>query len=172
MAKKKTVLKWWWGWNVAKIERWLESQEALGWNLVRAGGSGLLFTFVKGEPRQVAYRVDYQTKVEDDYAQIFEDAGWSLAGSGAGWYYWQQEFTQVKPEIYTDVESLIGRNRRQMRLLGILLTVQVITMNTVFSRAHDPFTGGLAVLQFTLIMLMVFAVFKFIMANRRLRSKL
>lgn len=172
MDKERTSFKWWWGWNVERIEGWLEEKEAAGWNLERAGGMGVFFTFRKGTPRRVAYRVDYQPNVEDDYGQLFEDAGWTLVGTGAGWYYWQQEYEDTRPEIYTDVESLIGRNRRQMRLLGILLVIEIVIMNNVFSRAHGPFTGGLAIVLFSVIMLLVFGLFKFIMANRRLRSEL
>jgi hypothetical protein len=171
MTERKTLFKWWWGWSVERLERWLEAKEAEGWNLERAGGMGVFFTFRRGEPRRVAYRVDYQTRAEADYTQLFEDTGWSLAGRGAGWYYWRQEYADAKPEIYTDVESLIGRNRRQMTLLAVLLAVQAPAMNTVMLRAQTPFISVVAALQLTMIALLAFAVLRFMMANRRLRKQ-
>jgi hypothetical protein len=171
MSESKTRFKWWWGWKAHRIEQWLEAQEAAGWNLERAGGIGVFFTFRKGEPRRVAYRVDYQTEHDDDYIQLFEDAGWSLAGSGSGWYYWRQAYDNDKPEIYTDVESLIGRNRRQMRILAILLAIQIPVMNSVYSRADSPLGGALAVVHFSVMMGLAFAIFRFMQANRRLRAR-
>jgi hypothetical protein len=170
MSNTRTRFRWWWGWKAESIEHWLEAQEADGWNLERAGGMGILFTFRRGERRRMAYRVDYQTDLRDDYVQLFEDAGWSLVGQGSGWYYWRQAYDDVKPEIYTDVESLISRNRRQMRILGILLAMQILLMNTVYSRADSPFTGILALIHFTVTAALGFAIFRFIQANRRLRA--
>lgn len=172
MSATKTRFKWWWGWKTEELERWLEEQEAAGWNLDRAGGIGLFFTFRRVEPRRMAYRVDYQTELRDDYVQLFEDAGWELAGQGSGWYYWRQAYEDVKPEIYTDVESLIGRNRRQMRILGIILASQLPIMASVYSRADSPLSGGLALVHFSVMAALAFAIFRFIQANRHLRAEL
>jgi hypothetical protein len=172
MSGTTTRFKWWWGWKAERIEQWLEAQEADGWNLESAGGIGVFFTFRQGEKRRMAYRVDYQTDRSDDYVQLFEDSGWELAGQGSGWYYWRQPYADVKPEIYTDMESLIGRNRRQMRILAIVLAIQIPAMNSIYSRADSALTGGFALVHFAIMAALAFAIFRFIQANRRLRAEL
>lgn len=172
MRERKRVFKWWWGWNVERLERWLEERESGGWHLASINGSGLVFTFERGEPRRIAYRIDYQTQPGEDYRLLFEDAGWALAGSGAGWYYWRMPHTGTRPEIFTDVESLIGRNRRQMRLLAVLLAVQIPTAVVLAGRDATPFVSAVAFIQLALVVVMGLALLRFLIANRALRSRL
>ena len=170
MTAEKRVFKWWWGWNPGRIEKWLERSEAEGWNLVGIGFAGIAFSMRRGESRQVVYRIDYQSRVKEDYFQLFRDAGWNLAGQSGGWYFWQQVYTQQKPEIYSDTESLIDRNRRQMMLMAIILMIQYPGLNSTLTRIHQGSTlmSALAFIQGSLILLIVFVLIRFHFANRAL----
>ncbi len=172
MRERMRILKWWWGWNVERLERWIEDREAAGWRLVAISGSGLLFTFERGEPRRIAYRIDYQARPGDDYRLLFEDAGWALAGSGAGWYYWRMPYTGTRPEIFTDAESLIGRNRRQMALLSVVLAAQLPAALVLARQDATPFMSAVAGIQLALVVVMGLALLRFLLANRALRSRL
>lgn len=173
MNSERKVFKWWWGWNPGKVEKWLEQSEAAGWNLVGIGFAGIRFTFRQGESRQIVYRIDYQSSVKDDYFQLFRDAGWSLAGQSGGWYFWQQVYTQQKPEIFSDTESLIDRNRRQMMLLAIILMIQYPGLNSTLARMHQgsTFIHVLGFIQGLLILLLVFILIRFHFINRALARK-
>ncbi|MBN1880478.1 DUF2812 domain-containing protein [bacterium] len=167
-------IKWWWGWNVEKIERWLEQRERDGWNLVDIGSLGVSFVFHQGIPRRVAYRVDYQNQVKEDYLQLFQDAGWSLIGKSCGWYFWKQEYTVDKPEIFTDVESLIDRNRRQIWLIALIGLIQWPGIHSEVTRLLDEsgfFISAMLGMQGLLSIVLAFALIRFLHANHRLRNQ-
>lgn len=147
MKNTLSATKWWWGWEPEKVENWLEEMESQGWHLYNATGIGIRFHFVEGEPRKVRYCADYQNSVKPEYKSIFEDAGWQLVYSGFGWYIWRMEYQGERPEIYTDIESLIGRNNRLMTILGAAAALQVPLMTSIAARSEvydDAFLPVLA----------------------------
>ena len=79
-----------------------------------------------GEPRDYVYRRDFQDSLKDkqDYLQLFRDAGWENIGAREGWQYFRKD---VRPgeviEIFTDGGSKIGKYKRQLVPLVIVLTV-------------------------------------------------
>jgi hypothetical protein len=118
-----TLTKWRIGWTRGlpeRIEEWLESMERKGWHLVRVNLWGWRFRFDHGEPRGVRYCVDFQTEASPEYHNLLADAGWELIYQGGGWYFWRKPYDEERPEIYTDRESLVQRNKRIMSNLGIL----------------------------------------------------
>ena len=171
MADVKSVFRWWLGWNVEKIERWLEAEESEGWNLSKVGAGGVWFTFTPGPARAVAYTVDYQTQVKPDYHQLLEDAGWALVGTVAGWHFWRASYAGARPEIYTDTESLIDRNKRQMWLLGLLLFVQLPSLNTTIRHAGSTLGNVLLSIQLLAVLALGSCLVRFVLANRKLRRR-
>ena len=138
---EKTIarkFKWFWPWQDEQEEGWLREMSQQGWHLRSVGGRvrvgrwhlpvGLswFYSFVVGEPRDYVYRLDFQDSLKDkqDYLQLFHDAGWENIGEKSSWQYFRKE---VRPgevvEIFTDVESKIGKYKRQLVPLGILLIV-------------------------------------------------
>lgn len=171
MADVKRVFRWWVGWNVEKIERWLEAEEARGWSLSGVSVSGLRFAFTRGAARTMAYTVDYQSQVKHDYRQLFEDAGWEQVGTVAGWYFWRTPYAGSRPEIYTDTESLIDRNRRQMWLLGFLLLAQLPSLNITIRHAGARLGNVLLSIQLLAVLALGSCLVRFVVANRRLRER-
>ena len=49
MKEVKTVWHWWWGWNIEKVENWLEEMEKNGWNLIKVDFTKMRFKFKKGK---------------------------------------------------------------------------------------------------------------------------
>ncbi len=172
MNESKKVFKWWWGWNPGKIETWLEAEELKGWNLTHINPLGLLFTFRKGEPRRIAYCIDYQSQDKADYRQLFHDAGWSLICMGMGWYYWGQAYSGEKPVLFSDNESLIDRNRRQIWLLSVISLVQLpglMNILLVSAQRPKPFYRIAALFQGGVFLLLLLVLIKFLIANHRLK---
>jgi hypothetical protein len=176
MNKHKTVFKWWWGWNPEKIERWIEDQESQGWNLVEVSCIGTVFRFQEGPKRRIACRIDYQGQpgFDHEYLNLFGDAGWTLIHQTQGWYFWKQAYTDVKPEIFTDTQSLIDRNRRQMRLLGILSVAQIpLVLNLVSGALKGNMPGFYRLwlpFHLTIIGMMLSILITYVYHNRRLKK--
>lgn len=161
MGRVRKAFKWWWGWQAAKIEGWLEEMEAQGWNLQRVWANGLGYQFIEGESRRVRYCFDYQEQPDDNYQAIFEDAGWKQAWSYNGWFLWAQEYQSERPEVFTQVESLIERNNRQVKMLAILggMQIPLLISNFLLLEIHRyplflPFAviwlGGMALIIYSL----------------------
>jgi hypothetical protein len=126
MKETKTAWRWWWGWNPEKIENWLEEMEQKGWNLVSIGFAYIVFKFEKGESRKIRYCVDYQINVNDGYFGLFDEDGWELVGDKiAPWYIWRKTYENERPDIYTDTKSLIERNNRLLKTVGILVPLEI-----------------------------------------------
>ncbi len=139
MMNKKTIFRWWWIWQYEKMEQWLEAQEKQGWQLVGAGWNLLKFQFEQGAPRTIRYVFDYQNKADEEYVELYEDAGWEAMNDGRknGWYLWRKAYPadqpQLRPEIYSDVESMIQRNDRMKKTILTmgLLMVAILVLNMV-----------------------------------------
>src|SRR5262245_53049301 len=131
MSEIKKVFRGWTGAKPEIIGDWLEKMEAEGWHLFRVTWGGTRFHFHRGEPRKMRYCVDYQNTTDPNYVGIFEDAGWEKMLSYAGWYFWRMPYSDKKPEIFTDLDSLIERNKRLITLFFVLLAAQlpIFTVN-------------------------------------------
>jgi hypothetical protein len=161
-----TKRKWFWAWQDEKEEDWLAEMARQGLILddVPLPGS---YQFIPGEPADYVYRLDYQslkTKDKDSYLQLFSDAGWEQVGEMGGWMYFRHEGTQGEaPEIYSDLDSKIGKYQRVMLFLVILLPIILMLLNnTSFGAGQEPFSmivqglAGLLLLLYTFAMIQLF----------------
>ncbi|MDR6554278.1 DUF2812 domain-containing protein [Paenibacillus qinlingensis] len=168
MNETKKVFKWWDGSQSELISAWLENMEAQGWHLQRVNWNGLRFHFKKGAPRKMSYCVDYQMKVDPNYTSIFEDTGWDRIYSGAGWYIWRQTYQEVKPEIFTDIDSMIDRNKR---LLGVFTAVTAAQIPIIMINIDNAFFYPLLILYIPLMGLLVASLYRLVAANKKLQAK-
>ena len=95
-----------------------------GWRLERANNLLLIFHFVEDNPKKTSFSIDYQTKIDKQYQALLEDAGWVCLGKSVGWFIWRQDYDKDKPRIYTDIQSLVERNKRLLRFLVLCLLQQ------------------------------------------------
>ncbi|KRE73825.1 DUF2812 domain-containing protein [Paenibacillus sp. Soil750] len=168
MNETKKVFKWWDSSQSETITAWLEDMEAQGWHLQRVNWNGLRFHFEKGAPRKMSYCVDYQTKVDPNYASIFEDTGWDKIYSGAGWYIWRQTYQHTKPEIFTDIDSMIERNKR---LIGVFTAVTAAQIPVFMINIKNTFFYPLLILYVPVLVLLVISLYRLVAANKKLQAK-
>lgn len=177
MSLTKSVTKWWWGWEPEKIEDWLEQMEAEGWHVYNATGIGVRFHFVKGEPRRVRYCADYQSNISPEYKAIFQDAGWELVYSSIGWYIWRMEYEKERPNIYTDIDSLLGMNKRLITILGIAAIIELSAMTSIGAGLANDQTISMPIramygVVFSLIFSFIgYCIYKMLACNNRLKAK-
>lgn len=123
----KTVFRFMMAWNDEREERWLAEQERSGWHLKAVRFFG--YTFERGAPRDLAYRLDLLPSARHDrqeYFALFRDAGWEHAGSRGLWQVFRKPVVDGRvPEIYTDVQSRIAKYRRLIALAVALLGLMV-----------------------------------------------
>lgn len=89
-----------------------------GWHLESMTAMG--FKFVKSQPQNKIFALDYQTNIKDldEYRAIFEGAGWELVCSCGEFYIFSAD--EGTCEIYTDKSEL--NNKINSRFKGVLIT--------------------------------------------------
>jgi hypothetical protein len=119
----KRINKWFWVWNMEEEKAFLEEKAREGLILKKVSlGS---YVFEECEPRDMIYQMDFkgldQKISEDEYLQLYEDAGWSLVGRLGGWYYFSQESSEdINLLMFNDNAS---KALVYKRILGFLLLV-------------------------------------------------
>lgn len=111
-------VKFAWIYSPDKMEQWLEAMELKGFHLLRVNKIGNVFYFIKGEPRRVAYRVDYQRGPTESYFAIHREAGWKEKfvsySNLENWTIWSQAYEegQERPQLYSDRSSRLKHAKR------------------------------------------------------------
>ena len=138
MKEVKTVWRMWGGWNIEKVENWLEEMEQNGWSLFKFDFTMMRFKFKKGKSGKIRYCLDYQMNVEDNYFELFKEDGWELVDyTISPWYIWRKSYEDKRPRIYTDTKSLIERNNRQIRNISIGAFISLILLYIVLISDFD-----------------------------------
>jgi len=154
-----TKFRWFWAWQDEREEAWLGAMSRDGWHLSEFGFPGVYY-FRKGEPKDYAYRLDFQTsKLKDRgaYLQLFRDAGWEHLGNMSGWEYFRKEANPgEEPEIFTDPESKIAKYRRVLRALVIFFPILFILFSTSWRHLSERGPWGTVVLSITIGILLLY----------------
>lgn len=108
-------------------EQWLRAMALKGLHLKKLNLLQL-WTFEKGAPADMVYRVDFNAhEAKTDYRKLMEDAGWERAACLTGWQYWRTAAVNGHlPEIFTDAKSKAGKFKRLMTLIVICTLPSVV----------------------------------------------
>jgi hypothetical protein len=168
----QVVRKFRWFWDDADhtMERWLQDMARQGLHLKRVSCIRTVFVFERGEPRDVAYRVDFLlSRKSPEYVQLFNDAGWEHVDESLGWQYWRAPMVDGRaPEIFTDVESQITKYKRLLYLFGICsLPVLLIVADRRFWNGEKPRSFVIVVIT---VSVTIYAVIRLVRRIRKLRD--
>ena len=130
----KKINKWFWVWNLEDEKAFLEEKAREG--LILKSVSLGSYTFEESKPKDLIYQMDFKgldRKIsEDEYIQLYEDAGWNLAGRLGGWYYFSQETSEdIDLLIFNDNASkalIYKRLLAFLLLVGFPMYYQIIVM--------------------------------------------
>jgi hypothetical protein len=154
------IFKWWWAWNCEEIENWLENMENSGLRLVKTKFKGLFFYFENCTPTKTRYCIDYQSKLTPEYITIINDAGWKIDQIGMGWYILRKQYEDERPELYTDFDALIARNKKLLSIMIVGLLIEFICIGRlIFSAIEFPSNDIIA--QIGILAAFVLAFFTF-----------
>jgi uncharacterized membrane protein (DUF485 family) len=124
----------------ADFENWLEGMAEKGWHIDRVRQwSSLVMTFKRGQPRKYRFVYDMRIKLRQGYQETYEQFGWQYLGRMASAHMWRMEYTNERPEAFSDMESLVARNRRTILAVSVsftlfLLMVLVYAVLLIFFR--------------------------------------
>jgi len=124
-------IKFAWTYAPDKIEDWLEDMEMKGYNLVSINWLGTTFNFIKTKSRTIKYCVDYQNYANDSYFEIHKSNRWEMMFTSQmplmKYTLWRKEYTEERPEIYSDKHQILKHARKQC-LLFCVLFIPIILM--------------------------------------------
>lgn len=146
MSKTVTRFKFFFLHEDEQQEAWLRSMAQQGLHLEWIHPL-CFWTFRHGEPADVIYRIGSpQPSKDPGFQQLMQDAGWTLAASTPGWYYWRTPAAHGKaPELFSDNAS---KARKFQQRLGVLLAsflslcVVLLVLDTprnMLTKASPPF---------------------------------
>jgi hypothetical protein len=167
-SETKTVFKWFWAWEDESEEAWLREMSRQGWHLLMVSFPGQ-YRFVRGEPRDCVYRLDFMTSRKDyqQYLRLFSDAGWTHLGEYGAWQYFRTEAAKGEaPEIYTDAASKIKKYQRVLFVLVPFLPIYIFLLSSL-NRGAGIFSEILTFVFFLILLVYLFAA---IMIVRRIRQ--
>jgi len=159
-------------WQDEREAAWLTRMAADGWHL-RSLTIGC-YTFEKGEPAAVAYRMDYRrlTGAErDEYLGLFRDAGWERVATLVNWHYFRKPAPEGPlPDIFSDTASRVDKYRRVLGILVVILMMNVIILTTQrMPESMTPVREIIRLLQFGAVVLLSWAVLRIMAHISRLK---
>ena len=129
---KVRVFKFFWADQDVAQEQWLRAMAKQGLHL-KSLNALCVWTFEKGEPADMAYRVDFPSSNDKHFDQLLEDAGWEKAAVLLGWHYWRKPVEAgVEPEIFTDSASKTQKFKTVLAAICLStmpITVMLLTSN-------------------------------------------
>lgn len=97
----------------ADYEAWFENLAANGWYPKKIGQwSSIAMTLLRREPKKYRYVVDMQALPKKDYKSTYEQFGWEFIGQMASAFVWRKEYTDKRPESFSEMHGLEERNKR------------------------------------------------------------
>jgi hypothetical protein len=165
--------KLFWAWEDEKEEKWLADMSRRGWHLEAPGFPGF-YHFVKGEPRDHAYCLDFRTgslKSLQEYLQICRDAGWEMIGRMGSWYYFRKECRDgEKAEFFSDRQSKVQKYQRLSLFLVIFLPILLNGLRLLFQRETSWALTVSATLYLLLICGWIYAMVRLLLRIKKLKK--
>ena len=147
MSERKTVFKWFDITMHEEEQDYLRSMHQQGWKLESIRWA--FYTFVRCEPEDVVYQLDYNQSVENktEYLQMFFDCGWEYIQDMMGYSYFRkraEDMGENETGIFCDHESRMAMWDRvfkgRVRILLILLVCVIIPQ--LFIQSHNNSSAG------------------------------
>ncbi|MCX6558419.1 MAG: DUF2812 domain-containing protein [Candidatus Aminicenantes bacterium] len=171
--KKMTKFKWFWAWDDDKEEKWLEDMSQNGWHLENPG-LPCVYHFIKGEPRDYSYRLDFRTgsfKSLQEYLQICRDAGWEMLGRMSSWYYFRKECRGgQKPEFFSDKDSKVQKYRRLTLFMVIFIPILTNGVHMIFTRPNSRFFNIIGIVYILLLSFWTYVIIRLLLRIKKLKK--
>lgn len=129
---KDTKAVWWATYKYAApadFEQFMERMAAEGWNVDQIKQwNSFRMVFHKTEPKKYRYVMDLHAFPKKDYVATYEAFGWKLMGKMASVYIWRKEYTDERPEAFTDTAS---REKRSANILNVFKGLIILMLAAI-----------------------------------------
>ncbi|MCT2536516.1 DUF2812 domain-containing protein [Aquibacillus koreensis] len=105
-----------WSYQVDKTERWLEEMALQGWHLIGFNLWNRVFTFKRGEKKDLTYRIQYGKYIE--LSPTLLKNGWNAVAAEGKWMFLSNE--QPNITLYPVRDAMIKRNRLHAYLFSLI----------------------------------------------------
>ena len=113
-------------------ENWLERMAEEGWHIDRfRQWSSIIMTFKRGTPKRYRFVYDPQVSPRKEYIPTYEQFGWEYLGRMASAHFWRMEYEGKRPEAFSDKESIVRRNKRNIAAASVSFTIFLIAVLTI-----------------------------------------
>jgi hypothetical protein len=178
MSKMERRFKFFFAHQDEQQEAWLRAMARQGLHLEDVNPF-CFWTFRRGEPADLVYRVDYPTASQDPgFKQLMQDAGWALAATTVGWHYWCTRAVDGRaPELFSDRESKLRKFRNRLNVvIGSALPAFIILMmsnkQNAFEQLSLPFLVPLCVVWVLYLTIMPYTIVQLMLRIRKLNNPL
>lgn len=118
--------------DIKKEEKWLTEMSSKGLQLIKYR----LFSYVFEENHEASYvyQVDFRPEADDDYFQLYEDAGWEHVTDAVKlFHYFRTDANQSGiRKLYSDKESIQDSYRRMMSFYIALFLMLIVSQSGLF----------------------------------------
>jgi len=171
------IRKFYFAWHEKKEKAFLEENSREGYRLVKIGLFKYYFEPCPKEDR--LYEADFRfldKMSEDEYIQLYADAGWSMDAKYGGWYFFSKLKTEDNNSLFSDYHSLKDKYKRILLLLlltGFPLYYQLIIFIPLMGELEVPsFYYGMRLILYILTPLHFFALVKMFTVYKSIINRL
>ncbi len=112
---RRTIHKWFWGWNFDREEEWLNHMAAQGLALVAVGFCR--YTFEECLPGEYAVRLELMEQLPESaegqqYLRFIEETGAEYLGAIARWAYFRKRTERGGFDLFSDLDSRLAHLKR------------------------------------------------------------
>ncbi len=137
----------------------LEKMAAKGWLFKSFAFGGFLYKLEQGQPQELCYTMDFQSKPDFGYFEIFSSAGWQHITSASGQIHVFSapkgtapiySGNEIEEGKYLDITSGLGKGAVLSLLALIVFWFLMVTSKTYFSVMFYPLAilTGLSTISF------------------------
>jgi hypothetical protein len=152
----------------------LKNYASQGWILEDIVG-GFFYKLRKDKPQNIVYNLDYQTEINEEYFNIFKEAGWELVVSIENYMHIFSAQVGTKP-IYSDCESEIDKytsirnTTRKGTLYSLIIAIALIGLLVVSSIVIKPIFPIIIGLLIIDIFIFIFNFMPYLAYNSRIKQ--
>ncbi len=172
------IFKLFWADEDEQQESWLRSMAQQGLHLVKVNPF-CFWTFRRGEPADVVYRVDFPNASQDPaFRQLMADAGWTLAATTVGWHYWRIPAVAGKTlELFSDTASKATKFKQRLGLfvaasMPVFLTFFLFDMPSRLDQLSAPFLAFYCGSLLIFLLIMPYTILRLFLRVRELDAAL
>lgn len=172
-------------WRIGELESWFTDMSAKGLHLKKTGA--ILTGFVKGEPKQMKYRIEVSShkRIPLEQKQLYKESGWDHVTSYGNFSIFSSPAEINAPEIHTDpaeqsytLKELDRKFVLSASIVAIAIALMIFMLSAVWFFDSAPtlaFIEGRTLQQAILVIVELYVVFtslKAAISIRALRKRL